>query len=44
MQIMKDEIKSMLVKYDGIHEDISQFKAVLGQVDQIVQKKQLSIF
>lgn len=33
MTIMKEEVKSMLKRYDGINEDIEQFKLVLNSVD-----------
>ncbi|CAD8044209.1 unnamed protein product [Paramecium primaurelia] len=38
MQIMKDEIKSLLQQQTGIQNDIEQFKIILNQIDEITIK------
>ncbi|CAK83305.1 unnamed protein product (macronuclear) [Paramecium tetraurelia] len=38
MQIMKDEIKSILQQQTGIQNDIEQFKIILKQIDEITIK------
>ncbi|CAD8047142.1 unnamed protein product [Paramecium primaurelia] len=38
MQIMKDEIKSLLQQQSGIQNDIEQFKIILKEIDEITIK------
>ncbi|CAD8045849.1 unnamed protein product [Paramecium sonneborni] len=38
MQIMKDEIKSILQQQSGIQNDIEQFKTILNHIDEITIK------